>query len=154
MRNIIIATLLFWLSACTNMASLPNGSTQKSELINHENQLITVYNRYKGAPYRYGGTTIDGFDCSGFITRMYLDAFNMKVPRTTTALVRAGKPIRRDQLLAGDLVFFKTSDKQLHAGIYISENQFVHASTSKGVIASSFDNRYWRQHYLKARRLL
>lgn len=116
--------------------------------------LDKVYAQYRGTPYRYGGMDANGFDCSGFINVAYNEAFGLSLPRTTEQLAVNGQPIRRDQLTVGDLVFFRTSAKQLHAGIYTGQGRFIHASTSKGVIESSLDNQYWRQRYLKARRYL
>jgi cell wall-associated NlpC family hydrolase len=133
-------------------ATTPN--TQQTASAPSSGRLQAVYARYKGTPYRYGGTDSSGFDCSGFIGVAYRDAFDLALPRTTEQLAANGKPIRRDQLKEGDIIIFKTSVKQLHAGIYTGAGKFIHASTSKGVIESSLDNQYWHQRYIKARRYL
>lgn len=115
-------------------------------------QLHKVFNDYRGTPYRYGGNDRDGFDCSGFISTAYQEAFGRLMPRTTMGLATGGEPIRFDQIVVGDILIFQTSLKQLHAGIYFGTGRFIHASTSQGVTLSYLDNRYWKQRYLKARR--
>lgn len=157
---IISAALL--LNACANMQSVESmyGSpTVPTTNITAQNasqhaSLTAVYEKYEGVPYVYGGTDARGFDCSGFIQTAMSEAANKSVPRTTESIARGGQPVRRDQLAVGDIVVFQTSAKQLHAGIYMGSGNFIHASTSKGVIMSSLENQYWKQRYLSARRYL
>lgn len=119
----------------------------------NENEWLEIYERYEGTPYQYGGMSKNGFDCSGFIHTAFREAVGVTTPRTTEQLAIAGSPVRRDQLQPGDVIIFRTSVKQLHAGIYTGDAQFIHASTSKGVTLSSLDNQYWQTRYVKARRL-
>ena len=112
------------------------------------------YKKYKGAPYRYGGTTSLGFDCSGFVQRVYSEAFHKNLPRTTKAMMKTGKKINQKNLKPGDLVFFHPSRKYYHVGIYIGNDIFIHASSSKGVTKSSLKNNYWQKKYITARRIL
>ncbi len=151
MRSLLLGIVIL-LSACSNMQSIENSASSTQS--NQQTNLMAVFHHYEGTPYRYGGQDKSGFDCSGFIGVAYQEAYRLKLPRTTEQIARSGKPVRRDQLKLGDIVFFQTSVKQLHAGIYINDGQFIHASTSKGVIKSSMENRYWQQRYLKARRFL
>ncbi len=74
------------------------------------------------------------------------------MPRSTELMAKMGKKIDRKQLRAGDLVFFKTSYKVRHVGIYIEKGQFLHASSSKGVMISRLDNVYWADKYWQSRR--
>lgn len=152
MRLFILCTLVFLLNGCASMQSTTQQQGQPGTQA--EQPLTEVYAKYQGTPYQYGGMDANGFDCSGFIKLAYWEAFQQQVPRTTEKLIRHGEPIRRDQLTSGDVVFFQTSYKQLHAGIYLGDNTFMHASTSKGVIRSNLDNIYWKRKYLKARRFL
>lgn len=163
MTRIFAPALLCLLAGCVNFQSLEALNSTSNRSMNAEERpsagrsnasLASVYAQYKGTPYRYGGEDASGFDCSGFITVAYREAFGISLPRTTEQLAVNGNPIRRDQLSVGDLVFFQTSLKQLHAGIYTGQGRFIHASTSKGVIESNLDNQYWQQRYLKARRYL
>ena len=117
-------------------------------------KLEKVYRKYKGVKYRYGGTTSRGFDCSGFVQRAYMDAFHKNLPRTTKAMMKTGKKISKRQLRIGDLVFFHPTRKYYHVGIYMGNGVFMHASTSKGVMKSRLDMKYWKRSYVTARRIL
>ena len=101
-----------------------------------------------------GGTTRQGIDCSGFVQRMYRDILGRRIPRSTALQVKSGQPIGKNQLHAGDLVFFKVPYKGRHVGIYLGRAEFAHASTSKGVTISSLEDNFWRQSYWTARRYL
>lgn len=102
---------------------------------------------WRGAPYRYGGMTPRGVDCSGFVVRTFRDKFALQLPRETREQAEIGTRIDKRDLLPGDLVFFKTGSGEsgLHVGIYDTDNQFIHASTSQGVTRSSLDNVYWNK---------
>lgn len=102
---------------------------------------------WRGAPYRYGGMTPRGVDCSGFVVRTFRDKFALQLPRETREQAEIGTRIDKRDLLPGDLVFFKTGSGEsgLHVGIYDTDNQFIHASTSRGVTRSSLDNVYWNK---------
>lgn len=115
-------------------------------------QLWQVFERYEGTPYRYGGTTPEGFDCSGFILTAYREALNLQLPRTTSQMLSAGNVVNRSQLQPGDLVFFNIRGKEQHAGIYMGSNRFIHSSTSIGVTQSSMDGYYWKDRFTQARR--
>lgn len=116
------------------------------------NELEQVFQRYEGSPYRYGGMTSDGFDCSGFILTAYREALGQQLPRTTSQMLTAGREVRRDQVEPGDVVFFRIGGKEQHAGIYMGGSRFIHASSSAGVTESSLNNRYWQNRYTRARR--
>lgn len=115
-------------------------------------KLWQVFERYKGAPYHYGGTTGRGFDCSGFITTAYRESLGQQLPRTTSQMLRHGEVVPRREIEPGDVVFFRIAGKDQHAGIYMGDNRFIHASTSSGVIMSELDGYYWRDRFSHARR--
>lgn len=124
---------------------LQNSAAVKDKLHNqHEN--------WRGVKYRMGGLGKNGIDCSGFVYRTFRSELGVHIPRTTEQQSSVGKSIGRHQLRAGDLVFFKTRFKVRHVGIYIENNRFLHASTSKGVMISSLDNVYWKDKFWKAQR--
>ena len=110
---------------------------------------------WRGTPYRYGGMSRGGVDCSGFVLMTFRDKFDLQLPRETRKQAEIGTEIDKDDLLPGDLVFFKTGSGEsgLHVGIYDTDNQFIHASTSRGVMRSSLDNVYWRKNFWQARRI-
>jgi len=116
--------------------------------------LSKQYSRWINTPYKLGGLSKHGIDCSGFVHVIYRDVFNKKVPRSTQLLAKTGKSIAQKSLKFGDLVFFKTGRKQRHVGIYINNGNFIHASSSRGVMQSSLRSNYWSQHYWKAKRIL
>lgn len=119
-----------------------------------EQRLRSELQQWEGTPHLMGGTSQRGIDCSGFVQRLYRDIFDRKIPRSTSLQVKAGKSIDKNQLISGDLVFFRLPHKGRHVGIYLGQAQFAHASTSKGVTISSLENRYWRNSYWTARRYL
>jgi len=119
-----------------------------------ENMLMEVI-KYLGTPYKYGGTTKDGIDCSAFTQTVYKDVFNIKLERSARLQYAQGQVIEKgEQLKYGDLVFFNTRKrvKPGHVGIYIGDNMFAHASTKKGVTITSIDYDYYARTYMGARR--
>lgn len=115
--------------------------------------LMQVFQEWEGSPYRYGGETKAGIDCSAFVQKAFLEAQNLTLPRTTWTQVQYGKKVNYDQAKLGDLVFFKTSRSSRHVGIYLGNKQFMHASTSKGVIISQLNNPYWASKFWHFRRI-
>lgn len=116
-------------------------------------KLTAQHREWRGTPYKYGGLSKRGVDCSGFVHLTYRDRFGINLPRSTELLSKTGTPISQRQLVIGDLVFFRTGGSKRHVGIYMGNRQFLHASTSKGVMISSLDNVYWRDKYWKAQRI-
>lgn len=110
-----------------------------------------------GTPYRWGGNTPDGgFDCSGLVGYVFLDAAKVYLPRTTReiAKVEARTP-PRDRLAPGDLVLFGQRGAIFHVGIYVGEGRFVHAPSTGGTVRlDRIDGPYWGRHYAGARRVL
>jgi cell wall-associated NlpC family hydrolase len=118
-----------------------------------KHKLETHYKKYKAIPYKYGGTSIKGFDCSGFVQYTYKNLFKLNLPRTTGLMLKEGKSVSKSKLRIGDLVLFRTSKRYRHVGIFMGENQFMHVSTKKGLIKSNLDNPDWLKHYLTSRRI-
>lgn len=129
-----------------------SSQTTEGERSEVADQLWLVFERYEGVPYRYGGTTASGFDCSGFIVTAYREGLDHQLPRTTSQMLAAGDFVGRDQIRPGDLVFFRVAGKEQHAGIYMGGDRFIHSSTSIGVTESSLNGYYWRGRFTQARR--
>jgi cell wall-associated NlpC family hydrolase len=105
-----------------------------------------------GTPYRYGGTTPAGFDCSGLVLYAYQRA-GLSVPRTSGEQLQATTPVRLDEAQPGDLLFFRQRRKVSHVGIYLGDRQFVHApSTGKQVAIARLDEPYYHDHFVRAGR--
>jgi cell wall-associated NlpC family hydrolase len=116
--------------------------------------LLQTAESWLGVPYRYGGNGRDGIDCSGFVCRIY-DAIEVRLPRTSTQQSDVGEEVSLYDALPGDLVFFNTTGSGVsHVGILLNTNDFVHASTSSGVIVSSLGERYYRERLVSVRRVV
>lgn len=107
-----------------------------------------------GKPYRYGGSSPAGFDCSGLIQYSYRQA-GVSVPHNTGQLRSASRPVKRAELRRGDLLYFDQEGKKYgHVGIYIGDGKFIHApSSGKSVRSDRIDSPYWKKHLSEARRL-
>lgn len=114
------------------------------QLVAHAGELI-------GSPYLWGGTTPNGFDCSGFIVYVFKKQ-GVNLPRTVAQMWNHGKKVSQPSV--GDVVFFETyKPGPSHAGIYVGNNQFIQSGTSTGVTISNMNSSYWKSRYLGARQL-
>ena len=122
-------------------------------------QLINKGITFLGTPYRIGGTTPSGMDCSGFIIATFSD-FSIKLPRTSNEMSRTGVEIEHNIARKGDLIFFKTNGRSVinHVGIVLEvledEIKFIHSSTHRGVIVSSTKDGYYRNAMAKINRVI
>ena len=116
-------------------------------------QLLALSQRFVGVRYRWGGTSPKGFDCSGFMYYVF-SRMGVTLPRTTFDMFDTGVPVPREELQAGDLVFFQTvSPGPSHAGIYMGDGRFIHSSSGAGrVRITPMDHDYYAPRYLGARR--
>jgi len=147
-----LATLLL-LVGCTKQATTVSRNSAEilsSPLIKVEQQLLGYYSDWEGTPYRFGGNSRTGIDCSAFVRNAYKSVFDVDVPRTTLGQATLGYSVDKSELLPGDLVLFKTSRTVRHVGVVVNGNKFMHVSEKKGVKISALDNIYWRKKYWKA----
>jgi murein DD-endopeptidase / murein LD-carboxypeptidase len=113
-------------------------------------KIIESIDSWLGTPYKYGGMSKSGIDCSGFTLNVYKESCNIKLNRSAADQVNNVYLIDKDKLKFGDLVFFKISgNKVSHVGIYINDSKFVHASTKKGVTISDLNDAYYKKYFYK-----
>jgi cell wall-associated NlpC family hydrolase len=117
-------------------------------------RLVQIAAGLIGTPYRFGGDTPRGFDCSGLVFYSF-DKLGIEVPRTAAEQRRAAQGVKREALSPGDLVFFRTSARKVdHVGIYAGKGRFIHAPRSGHVVSYAYlDDPYYRAHFAGAGRL-
>lgn len=161
--SLLLLTLLSMVASCAPFqpeTTPPEAETTKavdaidmSDSAAVTSRLMKQYREWQKTPYRIGGLSKNGIDCSGFVHITFRKKLGFSIPRTTELQVQAGSTIDRASLRAGDLVFFKTGMFTNHVGMYLYDSKFLHASTSKGVMVSSLKQKYWHQHYWVAKRV-
>ncbi|WP_290660037.1 C40 family peptidase [Ignavibacterium sp.] len=120
-------------------------------------KLIMEIIKYLDTPYKYGGSSLNGIDCSAFTQSVFQDALSVNLNRTARDQFTQGKVIsRKEELEFGDLVFFNTRRRVRpgHVGIYIGDGLFAHASTKGGVMISSLEEDYYSKRFMGARRVV
>lgn len=117
-------------------------------------EILTYANTFTGVPYKFGGTTPAGFDCSGYIRHVF-QKVGVQLPRQADEQYTVGKKVEKQNLQPGDLVFFETYEPGVsHSGIYIGDGQFISATSSSGVAVADIDDSYWGPRYVGAKRVL
>ncbi len=120
-----------------------------------DREVIKTSAEWMGTPYRYGGQTKKGVDCSGFVCSVYKEAHDIKLERSSSAMAKQVQRVKKSELACGDLVFFTIKDKRVsHVGIYMGGNKFIHASTNYGVSMASLTDSYWSKYFSGAGRIL
>lgn len=104
-------------------------------------------------PYRYGGASKEGIDCSAFTAGIITAVFGLAIPRTVREQYQASERIDKNELTEGDLVFFNTTGSISHVGVYLFNDKFVHASTTNGVMISDLNDAYFTRKYAGAGRM-
>jgi hypothetical protein len=117
--------------------------------------VVEIAKQYIGVPYKYSGNTPNGFDCSGFLVYVF-NQVGISLNRTSEEQAQQGTKVEKADLQLGDLVFFENTYKPgiSHAGIYVGDNSFISATSSKGIAIVSLDNSYWGPKYAGARRMI
>jgi cell wall-associated NlpC family hydrolase len=148
-------------AACGGRSAVPRpfptpGGTARSGAASPASPLVESVLRTAtelvGTPYRLGGSTVEGFDCSGFVQYVFAQ-HGLALPRTVRRQVEVGLKVREAE--AGDLVFFRTDGSgPTHVGIALGPDRFIHAPNSRGVVrVEPFDAPYWAARFLEARRV-
>lgn len=111
-------------------------------------KLYSFIDEWYGTPYKYGGKTKKGIDCSGFISILFKEVFGKEVIGSSTSMYHQCSTISKEKLREGDLVFFMIDSKEVsHVGIYLRNNKFVHASTKAGVVINDLKEEYYRKYF-------
>lgn len=116
-------------------------------------KLVSFLETWYGTPYRYGGTTQDGIDCSAFTVNLMSAVFGYSLPRSSREQYAFCEKISEKKLRYGDLVFFSTKGRISHVGVYLGNSKFAHASTSNGVMISDLNEDYYRRRWAGAGRV-
>ena len=150
MRKILIITILLIL------CNVGNTTFNKDSLRITNDRVYIFSNDWLGVKYKFGGTTKKGIDCSGFTQKFYENIFNIKLPRIAKAQYNVSKRIKKDSLLCGDLVFFRTTSRSgWHVGVYLADGYFIHAESRKtGVIITNLNTTYYTKKFLSGGRFL
>ena len=149
------------LPACRSHRNNPKHIVSQREIHKYEEQLgislpetsniafIKAIVPWLGSPYKYGGNTRNGTDCSGFVSSIYSSFYKIELDRTSLLIYQNARKINKSQVKEGDLVFFKTDgNKVSHVGITITPNQFIHASSKKGVVVNSLNEPYYSKNFV------
>jgi lipoprotein Spr len=126
-------------------------STPAEEVRNKK--MFEFIDDWYGTPYRLGGTTKKGVDCSAFSQFLFASVYGLSIPRTAREQYSLTNRISRTELKEGDLIFFNTRGSISHVGVYLQNNKFVHASTSGGVMISDIFDEYWVRKFVGVGRL-
>lgn len=171
-------SLLIFFSSCSTSRKITNDKPHNKPVTHENNKTKSFYNTYSeklninlkgnenknlilfidkwiGTPYKYGGNTLSGTDCSGLISTLYMDVYKKKIGRTAKSIYDETSPINKDNLKDGDFVFFKTEkSKEInHVGVYISNDKFIHATIKKGVMIDDLNQEYYKKCYFSSGRL-
>ena len=139
-------------AAMTPVAAVPKDLPEPSDT--RVSRLRRAAEAYIGTPYARGGQSRSGMDCSGFIRQVFAETYGMSLSRSSRDQWKEGRPVARQDLRPGDVVFFKVLGIIDHSGLYMGNNYFIHSATSVGISYSTLDAPYFGAHYAGARRML
>ena len=165
-RTLLILCILLSLSSCKSSKRAATKKSPKTTTTTSNSyspkalKIISYAQQFEGVRYKYGGTTKRGMDCSGLVYTSF-NAHNVALPRISSDMAKRGDWVDIKVIKPGDLVFFatkKNSRRVNHVGLVTKvrgdDFEFIHATTSRGVITSSIKERYWYLAYVQARRIL
>lgn len=152
-KILLLFTVLVIASSCKTSSSTTSSNSKLAEkIINEAKSKI-------GSPYRFGGTTNAGYDCSGLVFTSF-KKYDISLPRISKDMAKEGKMVNKSNAQKGDLIFFKTggSSQINHVGLIVETNrddiEFVHSSIKKGVIISSLNEEYYRKAFTQINRVI
>jgi lipoprotein Spr/probable lipoprotein NlpC len=158
----LIAFIIAFSSSCHTTSILKEDHTYQiySEKLgvnlngNEDLNLLQSMTNWKGTPYKYGGNTKKGTDCSGFVSSIYKEVYGKQLQRSSRDMVQDVKFVSKKDLKTGDILFFKIHSRNItHVGIYIADNKFIHAQTKDGVVVTDLNQEYYQKSFYKAGRV-
>lgn len=157
--TLLIVSIMLGLGACASQPAVNDSTTVRQKpaapskpRVSVGERAAAVALRQVGVPYRYGGSSPAGFDCSGLVHYSYASA-GLSIPRTTVALWEKTAPVDARSMRTGDLLFFDIQGKMSHVGMYLGGGRFVHAPSSGRVVSvERLDNAYYSRALIRAGR--
>lgn len=146
-------------TSCSTKKTVIDGSSVVIEGIGKKKSALDEeVDKWLGAPYKYGGQSLDGVDCSGLVVELYKAVYGKALYRSSYQIFEKNcRVIKKTELMEGDLVFFITSpngSRINHVGVYLRDNKFVHSTTKRGVIISDLSENYYEKYFYKAGRVI
>lgn len=130
-------------------------SSPKTKIVQTENNLLYFIGEWINTPYRFGGTSKSGIDCSAFVRKLFKDVYDLNLPRTAYRQFKVSKRIKKKDLEKGDLIFFKSyGTNPWHVGMYLGSDYFIHSSIKFGVTVSCLTDLHYQRIYYAAGRIL
>jgi cell wall-associated NlpC family hydrolase len=145
------------LDGSTDTLVLEDGTVFVGDAADHgvvQQALLAQFREWRGTPYKLGGNSKSGIDCSAFVQQTLATQFQIKAPRTTAQQLGMGEEVNRSSPKVGDLLFFRTGYSTRHVGFYLGGGKFLHASTKVGVTISRLDDKYWQKTFWQVRRVM
>jgi len=153
LTGLLLSTLLFSHGYCEK-----SPADYSLGLSDRDNRILEEVSRHMGVPYKSGGSSKSGVDCSGFVRLIYRHIFNVDLPYVAASQSRLPifDDITFEELRTGDLIYFTRTPKKVrinHVGIYLKDGKFAHAIEKKGVIVSNLSERHWKTRVKKIKRI-
>jgi cell wall-associated NlpC family hydrolase len=149
---LLLALLAVGCSRAPRPAVMPDGSVAPGAGDRVAARLRDAVERWRRDPEAH--PVPGGLDCSAFVVAVYRDLFGLELPRSSEDMAQSGRPVDRDDLRPGDLVFFRPGSGRRHVGFYVGKGEFGHVSERSGIRISRLAEKYWKACYWTARRVL